>query len=95
MTVEDAKKIFAGNVIAVSPEVLQEAAQIILSELGKAEKKIVELEEENILFRLEDLPGEIWKDIENYEGHYQISNKGRLKSFKKNPAKILHPRACW
>ena len=23
---------------------------------------------------------EIWKDIPNYEGHYQISNFGRVKS---------------
>lgn len=27
---------------------------------------------------------EIWKDIIGYEGHYQISNLGRVKSFKKN-----------
>lgn len=26
---------------------------------------------------------EIWKDIEGYEGLYQVSNKGRIKSFKK------------
>jgi hypothetical protein len=32
---------------------------------------------------LEDMDGEIWKDIEGYEGHYQISSFGRLKSFKK------------
>lgn len=25
---------------------------------------------------------EIWKDIPDYEGHYQISNFGRVKSFK-------------
>lgn len=25
---------------------------------------------------------EIWKDIEGYEGHYQVSNLGRVKSFK-------------
>ena len=24
--------------------------------------------------------GEIWKDIEGYEGYYQISNYGRVKS---------------
>ena len=24
---------------------------------------------------------EIWKDIENYEGLYQVSNLGRIKSF--------------
>lgn len=29
---------------------------------------------------IKDLPNEIWKDIPNYEGIYQISNKGRVKS---------------
>lgn len=27
---------------------------------------------------------EIWKDIPNYEGEYQISNLGRVKSFRKS-----------
>lgn len=27
---------------------------------------------------------EIWKDIPNYEGFYQVSNYGRIKSFHKN-----------
>lgn len=31
-------------------------------------------------FRLKDLEGEIWKDIAGYEGVYQISNYGRVKS---------------
>ena len=26
---------------------------------------------------------EIWKDIEGYEGLYQVSNKGRVKSLKR------------
>jgi len=32
---------------------------------------------------LEDLPGEIWKDIPGYEGMYQISNMGRLKNLER------------
>ena len=32
---------------------------------------------------------EIWKDIIGYEGLYQISNYGRVKSFKKSKEKIL------
>lgn len=32
---------------------------------------------------IENLPGEIWKDIERYEGLYAISNLGRVKSFDK------------
>jgi hypothetical protein len=33
-------------------------------------------------FDLQDLDGEIWKDILDYEGDYQVSNIGRVKSFK-------------
>ena len=32
---------------------------------------------------------EIWKDIKGYEGLYQVSNLGRVKSFKNNKQMIL------
>jgi hypothetical protein len=32
---------------------------------------------------------EIWKDIEGYEGLYQVSNLGRVKSFKRKNIKIM------
>ena len=34
-------------------------------------------------FSLEDMEGEIWKDIERFEGRYQMSNFGRLKSLSR------------
>ena len=34
---------------------------------------------------------EIWHDIEGYEGLYQISNKGRVKSLKCGKERILRP----
>ena len=37
---------------------------------------------------------EIWKDILGYEGHYQVSNKGRVKSLKQGKEKILKPERC-
>lgn len=34
--------------------------------------------------RVEDLPGEIWKDIRGFEGKYQCSNKGRVKTLSRS-----------
>ena len=39
--------------------------------------------------RIENLTGEIWREIEGYLG-YEVSNMGRIKSFKKKDAIILH-----
>lgn len=30
-----------------------------------------------------DLPGEVWKDVEGYEGKYAVSNMGRVKSLNR------------
>lgn len=35
---------------------------------------------------LEDLPNEVWKDVPNYEGLYQVSNLGRVKSLTRQSA---------
>lgn len=32
---------------------------------------------------LDDMEGEIWKDIQSYDGYYQISNLGRVKSLRR------------
>ena len=32
---------------------------------------------------LEDMEGEIWKDIEGLEGYYEISSLGRVKSLSR------------
>lgn len=34
-------------------------------------------------FDLEDLPNEIWVDIPTYEGFYQVSSEGRVRSLKR------------
>ena len=38
---------------------------------------------------VKDLPHEIWRDVKNYEGLYQVSNYGRVKSFYYANGKIL------
>lgn len=40
---------------------------------------------------MEKINGEIWKDVENYEGYYMVSNMGRIKSLKCNREKLLKP----
>lgn len=42
-------------------------------------------------FTLENLDGEQWKDVLDYEGFYQVSNFGRVKSFWHNKTTILKP----
>lgn len=42
-------------------------------------------------FTTEALAGEEWRDIEGYDGKYQISNYGRVKSFKCKTPHILKP----
>ena len=34
---------------------------------------------------------EVWKDISGYEGHYQVSDQGRVKSLKQGKERILKP----
>lgn len=42
-------------------------------------------------FHLENLQGELWRWVVGYEGLYQISNFGRVKSFQNGILKILKP----
>lgn len=37
----------------------------------------------NGYFDLTDFPGEIWKSVEGYEGIYEVSNFGRIKSLER------------
>lgn len=37
------------------------------------------------------MDSEIWRDISGYDGKYQVSNFGRVKSFKSGMARILKP----
>ena len=40
---------------------------------------------------VDDLPDETWRDIVNYDGLYQISNCGRIKSFQRKKPRIMKP----
>lgn len=69
---------------------INEAKKILLAApLSPTERLALQL----LLSRIDynDLPNEIWRDVVNYEGLYQVSNFGRIKSFHKNNAKIITP----
>lgn len=42
--------------------------------------------------RFDTLPGEIFKDLPGYEGEYQVSDMGRIKSLKTKRGLILKPK---
>ena len=37
---------------------------------------------------------EIWKDIEGYEGYYQVSNEGRVKCLERYVESVSHGKPC-
>ena len=53
------------------------------------------MNDEKIWLSLEDLPHEQWRDVVDYEGHYQVSNYGRIKSLKRDKRKILRAHIDW
>lgn len=60
------------------------------SEFSKKEKSDFYGEQ----FKSNKLKDEVWKDIKNYEGYYQISNYGNIRSLKrkwKKKTKLLKP----
>lgn len=57
--------------------------------MSKSHSSMIKKNERKIsMDRIKDLEGEIWADIEGFPS-YQISNKGRVKSFKKRNARLL------
>ena len=86
MTIDDAKKILLKNIQNFTPEV-QDATQIILSEFENLQKKFADAIGES-----KNLVGEIWKDIPEYEGLYQVSNFLRVKSLRWQGGRIMKAR---
>lgn len=77
---------------------LHEPAQIAANFLLKKFDAIVrELEEvkrnTTVQSQVENLPREIWRNVVGYEGLYQVSNYGRVKSFYGIGERLLTPSA--
>lgn len=68
---------------------LKKAVSEILNEIQSGDKIADEIFCSRIL---DDLPNEIWRDIPGYDGLYQVSNCGRVKSFQLGNERILKLR---
>ena len=67
---------------------VDEAKEILLAaNLSPNERNALYVLLETIDYR--DLDGEEWRDVVDYEGLYQVSNFGRVRSFQKDKMKIL------
>ena len=86
MSMSDAEIFLAAHLNALSPAI-RAAVQSVLAELKETKEKIAMLEGKNSA----NLSGEVWRDVAGFEGTYQVSNKGRIKSFHYGREKILSP----
>ena len=67
---------------------VNEAKEILLvANLSPLEQIALHVLLEEIDYK--DLPGEEWRDVVGYEGYYQVSNFGRVKSLQRDTVKIL------
>ena len=73
------KKILEAELHKLSPT----AQSILKNFLVESTKR------QNPIMSVENLPNEIWKDVIGYEGLYQVSNMGRVKSLNFNREQIL------
>ena len=65
---------------------LKKAVSEIRNEIQSGDKVADEIFYSRLL---DDLPNEIWRDIPGYDGLYQVSNFGRVKSFQLGNERIL------
>ena len=79
----EAEKIFIAELYKLSPTA-QSFAKKLLDEFHSPIK--------NTANKIESLTGEIWRDVEGYEGLYQISNFGRVNSLRWAGGRIMCPK---
>lgn len=85
MEVEEARNFLAS--LDKIPMTRHEVVKELIDKLNAAVKAL--REEPSIWYSPEDLPNEIWRDVVGYEGLYQNSIFGRVKSFYNKKIRIL------
>lgn len=71
---------------------VNEAKKILLAaNLNKTEQFALQFLFMEIESHHKNLPGEEWRDIEGYEGLYQVSNLARVRSLQRQKTRIIKP----
>ena len=79
-------KIFLASLDKI-PMTRHEVAKELIDKLNATMKVL--RSEPSVWYSTDDLPHEIWRDICGYEGLYQVSIYGRIKSFHKKKPRIF------
>ena len=83
---QDEAKNFLASLERI-PLTYREVAEEFIDKLNAAIKIL--WREPSVRYSTENLPHEIWRDVVGYEGLYQVSNFGCVKSFQHNYPKII------
>lgn len=81
MNQDEARNIFLQSLHELS-EPLKSAVEFALSNWHKLSRESS---------KIDDLPHEEWRDVVGYEGLYQVSNYGRMKSLIWNGGRLINP----
>ena len=74
------------------PEPVQADVEFLLEKFDATVRELNELKRNAASWnKIEDLPHEIWRDIAGYEGIYQVSNMGRVKSLHWLGGRLIKP----
>ena len=91
MNINEAKKNLRAH-LHLLPESVQADVDFLLKKFYETVRELKLLKRNAaVQSKVENFPHEIWRDVIDYEGLYQVSNFGRVKSFYGIGEKLLTP----
>lgn len=93
MNIDESKKNLLAH-LHILPDNIKTDVKFLLEKLDEIVREVKELKRRTVVKnKVEDFSHEIWRDVVNYEGLYQVSNFGRVKSFYGIGENLLTPSA--
>ncbi len=93
MNIKEAKENLR-EYLPLLPETAQVAAEFLLKKFDEIVREFNEMKRNAVVqSKVENLPHEIWRNVVGYEGLYQVSSFGRVKSFYGIGERLLTPSA--